>query len=77
MSRVAEHSQDFNLFEVLFCFVFFLTGEKRICIFFSLTKKKKRSSVLFTKEWADSFALCSQEKHSEVNYMKANIAKNI
>ena len=76
MSRVAEHSQDFNLFEVLFCFVFFLAGEKRIRIFFSLAKKK-RSSVLFTKEWADSVALFSQEKHSEVNYMKANIAKNI
>ena len=74
MSGVAEHSQDFNLFEVLFCF--FLAGEKRIRIFFSLAKKK-RSSVLFTKEWADSVALFSQEKHSEVNYMKANIAKNI
>lgn len=33
-------------------------------------------TVLFTKEWADSVALFSQEKHDEKNYMKANIAKN-
>ena len=77
MSRVAEHSQDFNLFEVLFCFVFFFGGGKKNTFFFFPRQKKKRSSVLFTKEWADSFVLCSQEKHSEVNYMKANIAKNI
>ena len=32
--------------------------------------------MLFTKELADSVALFSQEKHSEVNYMKANVAKN-
>ena len=34
--------------------------------------------MLFTKELADSVALFSQEKHSEVNCMKANnfIAKN-
>ena len=75
MSRVAEHSQDFNLFEVLFCFAFFWRGKKEYVFFFP-SPKKKRSSVLFTKEWADSVALFSQEKHSEVNYMKANIAKN-
>ena len=47
MSRVAEHSQDFNLFEVLFCFV--LAGEKRIRIFFSLAKKKKRFCVIYKR----------------------------
>ena len=77
MSRVAEHSQDFNLFEVLFFFFFFFWRGKKEYVFFFPSPKKKRSSVLFTKEWADSFVLCSQEKHSEVNYMKANIAKNI
>ena len=41
MSRVAEHSQDFNLFEVLFCFVFFGGGKKNTYFFFPRQKKKK------------------------------------
>lgn len=41
MSRVAEHSQDFNLFEVLFCFVFFWRGKKEYVFFFPLPKKKE------------------------------------
>ena len=41
MSRVAEHSQDFNLFEVLFCFVFFFGGGKKNTYFFFPRQKKK------------------------------------